>query len=70
MDLAGQVGSGRKIPPDSKARRHDIVSAAVECFWAYLKNHWESPLFPFSFLAPERADGGKQKVTVVQAAGD
>lgn len=42
----------------------------MECFRAYLKIHLESPLFPFSFLVPEQADGGKQKVMVVQAAGD
>ena len=42
----------------------------MECFWAYLKNHWEFPLFLFSFPVPEQADGGKRKVTVVQAAGD
>lgn len=69
MDLADQVGNGRKIPPDSKERRHDIVSAAIECFWTYLQIRSESHLSPISFLALEEAGGGRQKVTAGRAAG-
>ena len=69
-DLADQVGNGRKIPPDSKGRRHDIVSAAIERFWTYLQIHSESPLSPFSFLVPEGPDGDKQKAMAGRAAGD